>query len=161
MTDLLKRVDPTKFYPPFLMALRAMLDEAVVAGSDLWVISGFRTYQEQSDLYDQGRGAPGSIVTHAKGGESSHNFGIAADLCLDSNIVRAGLQPDYRPESYEVLRELAPKHGLVWGGSWKFRDVPHVQLPNYVTAAQLAPLRHAYEMGGLLNAFAFLDGLCI
>lgn len=152
------RVDPTKLYPPFFSAVGAMLNEAHFRGADYFVISGFRTYAEQSALYFQGRTSAGSKVTNARAGESAHNFGIAVDLCRDGLVDRAGLQPDYRPESYEMLRELAPKHGLVWGGSWeKFPDRPHVQLPNYVTVSHLEPLRYSYELGGLINVFTYLD----
>lgn len=154
---LLSRIDSTKLYPPFASALAAMLDEAMRAGAQFWAISGFRAYAEQQALYDQGRATPGKVVSNAKAGESAHNFGIAVDLCRDGLVDRAGLQPDYKPEAYEMLRELAPKYGLVWGGAWKFRDNPHVQMPHYVTARDLEPLRYCYESGGLVSVFAFLD----
>jgi peptidoglycan L-alanyl-D-glutamate endopeptidase CwlK len=134
-----------------------MLDDAMGQGAMFFVISGFRTYAEQMALWTQGRTAPGKIVTNATGGQSAHQFGIAADLCRDGVVDRAGLQPDHRPESYEILREFAPKHGLVWGGGWKFADRPHVQMPNYVTAEDLAPLRERYENAGLLAVFQYLD----
>lgn len=158
---LLSRIDPTKLYPPFAKALVAMLEESLSQGAQFFAISGFRTYGEQTALWQQGRTAPGKVVTNAMGGQSAHNFGIAVDLCRDGLLDRAGLQPDYKPESYEILRELAPKHGLVWGGSWKFRDTPHVQIPNYVYAKDLEPLRAEYERAGLLAVFQYLDqGVC-
>lgn len=162
MTDLLGRIDVTKLYPPFWSALAALVTDAHDQGSDFFVVSGFRTYVEQSALYFQGRTMPGPKVTRARAGESAHNFGIAADLVKDGLVDRVGLQPDYNEESYEILRELAPKHGLVWGGSWpNFPDRPHVQLPNYITVSQLEPLRHSYELAGLLGVFQYLDqGVC-
>ncbi len=154
---LLSRIDSTKLYPPFLAALTSMLDECLKDGVSYWAISGFRTYGAQTALWQQGRSLPGSIVTHAMGGQSAHCFGIAADLVRDVLVDRAGIQPDYAPEAYEMLRTVAPKHGLVWGGSWKFRDNAHVQLPRYVTADDLKPLREQYEKSGLLGVFQFLD----
>lgn len=164
---LLSRVDSTRLYPVFLEKLQALLNEAIMGGNTYWVISGFRSYFEQTMLYNQGRTAPGKIVTNAKAGQSSHNFGISADLCRDGFVDRAGLQPDYRPESYEPLRALAPKHGLVWGGSWQFLDpktgkltggdFPHVQMPLYVSAKDLLPLKNAFQSGGLVSTFKFLD----
>lgn len=151
------RVDEMKLYPRFLTKVELLLHEAQERGAYFYVISGFRTYAEQSALYFQGRTTPGPKVTNAQFGQSAHNFGIAVDLCRDGNIERAGLQPDYRPEEYEVLRELAPKHGLLWGGSWQRPDRPHLQLPGYVTSFQLEPLRYSYELGGLLNVFMYLD----
>lgn len=158
---LLARIDTTKLYPPFAAALKAMLDDAFQQGISYWAVSGFRTYGEQMALWQQGRTSPGPVVTRAKGGESAHNFGIAVDLCRDGIINRAGLQADYKPESYEMLAVLAPAYGLVWGGSWAHPDRPHVQLPNYVTSAQMEPLRYSYELGGLVNVFTYLDkGVC-
>lgn len=154
---LVSRIDATKLYPPFLAAVMAMLDEALAQGASYWAVSGFRSYAEQTQLFDQGRTTPGKVVTRAKAGQSAHNFGIAVDLCRDGVLDRAGLQPDYKPESYELLATLAPRHGLVWGGSWRFRDNPHVQLPNYVNLPQLEPLREAYERAGLLAVFQYLD----
>ena len=154
---LTARIDPAKLYPPFYAALSALLRDASDQGADFYAISGFRTYGEQMALWQQGRVAKGPIVTHAKGGESTHNFGIAVDLCRDGVLDRRGLQPDYAPESYEILRELAPAYGLLWGGSWKFPDRPHVQMPHWVTARDLEPLRHCYELAGLVSVFQFLD----
>lgn len=153
----LSRIQPEKLYPPFLSALKALLADAAAVGVNYWAVSGYRTYNDQTALWAQGRTVPGLIVTRAKGGESPHNFGLAVDLARDSNMERAGLQPDYQPESYELLRTLAPLHGLVWGGIWTHPDLPHVQMANYVTAAQLEPLRFAYEKGGLLSVFGYLD----
>ena len=157
---LLSRIDTAQLYPPFLAKLRAVLEEAQATQRSYWVVEGFRSYGRSEELYAQGRTTPGPIVTRARAGQSAHNFGIAADLVLDGYIDRAGLQPDYRPASYDILGHLAPKHGLVWGGSWTFKDLPHVQWPGYVTAAELQPLRKAFEVGGLPACWAYLDGVC-
>lgn len=153
------RVDTTKIYPPFHAKVQAMLAELDAQSASFWVVSGYRPYAEQTALYAQGRTTPGKIVTNARAGQSSHNFGIAYDLVRDGFMERAGLQPDYRPASYDVLGPAAQKHGIVWGGSWTFKDLPHVQLPGYVTAAQLEPLRVAFEAGGLRAVWDFLDGV--
>lgn len=158
--SLFSRVDTTKLYPPFLAKLQAVVDDLHASGLDYWVVSGFRPYDEQTELYAQGRTKPGRVVTQARAGESSHNFGIAADLVRDFYLERAGLQPDFRPESYDAVGPVAVKHGLVWGGTWRFKDLPHVQWPGYVTAAQLEPLRLAFEAGGLQAVWDVLDGVC-
>ena len=46
------------------------------------IISGTRSYEEQDELYQQGRRKPGRVVTNAPGGFSNHNFGIAFDVGL-------------------------------------------------------------------------------
>lgn len=150
-----KRVDTSLLYKPFLWQVSQLLDEAWGLGLSFWPISGFRDYVEQSALYAQGRTAPGVRVTDAQPGESPHNFGLAVDVCLDADALRAGLQPNYQAEKYEPLRALALKHGLVWGGRWG--DGPHLQLFGYVTAEQLRPLRDVYEANGLLAVWDFID----
>ena len=154
---LLARIDVANLYPPFLDRLYAVVNEAQSLGSNYWAISGTRTYAEQMKLWAQGRTLPGPIVTQARGGESAHNFGLAVDFCRDGLVERAGLQPDWRPESYDLLGQCAVKHGLVWGGSWKFRDCPHIQWGHRITALELAPLRDAYSAGGLKSVWEFLD----
>jgi peptidoglycan L-alanyl-D-glutamate endopeptidase CwlK len=155
---LLSRIDTELLFPPFLVRLQSLLDEAMARGRAYWVIEGHRSFQRSDDLYAQGRSKPGPIVTNARAGQSAHNFGIAGDLVLDGYLDRAGLQPDYRPASYDLLGELCPKHGLVWGGSWQFKDRPHIQMPDFVTAADMAPLRAELEKGGLQAVFTFLYG---
>lgn len=155
---MLSRIDTDLLYAPFLAKLQALLDDAMGQGHAFWVVEGYRSYTRSEELYAQGRSKQGPVVTRARAGQSAHNFGIAADLVLDGYLERAGLQPDYRPDSYEPLRALAPKHGLVWGGGWAgLKDYPHVQLPNWVTAVDLYPLREAFSTGGLTAAWAVLD----
>ena len=36
-------------------------------------------------------------------------------------------------------------HGLEWGGWWRFKDLPHVQLPGYVSASELKPLANVWR----------------
>lgn len=158
---LLSRIDPMQLYPPFAERLVALVSDAQANDAHFWAISGFRSYAEQMKLWTQGRTSPGPVVTNAKAGESAHNFGIAADFCRDGVVDRRGLQPDWKPESYALLGELAEKHGLVWGGKWKFPDFPHVQMAGFVTKEQLEPLRVEFEKGGLRAVWDYLDkGVC-
>lgn len=157
---LLSRIDTALLYPPFLEKLRALLDEALAGQRAYWVVEGHRSYKRSDDLFAQGRTKPGPIVTRARAGQSAHNFGIAADLVLDGYMDRAGLQPDYRPASYDILASLSSRHGLVWGGAWTFKDPPHIQWPGFVTAEEMQPLRKALEVGGLDACWAYLNGVC-
>jgi peptidoglycan LD-endopeptidase CwlK len=151
--DLVKRLDLDLLFPDFLERLLALLADCRARGADFFAISGHRAYAEQDDLYAQGRTKPGRKVTDARGGESAHNFGLAADLCRDGDLTRAGLQPDWREESYAILGILAPQHGLVWGGHWRKPDRPHVNFPGYVTATQLELVRRVYESEGLKQSW--------
>ena len=103
---------------------RALVQQAQTIGIRVRVISGLRSYAEQETLYAQGRTAPGPVVTRARAGHSSHNFGIAFDIgVFEGNR--------YLPDSpkYKAVGALGIELGLEWGGNWKnFVDEPHFQL---------------------------------
>jgi peptidoglycan LD-endopeptidase CwlK len=96
------------------------------------IIGGLRTFNEQDALYAQGRTVPGRIVTNARGGYSNHNFGTAFDCALFRG-------PCYLDDdsAYAELGKIGQSVGLEWGGSWKFSDEPHFQLPTGLTMAQM------------------------
>lgn len=138
----LSRLDTALLYPAFLDRLSAALSACNDAGADYVATLGFRTWSEQARIYFQGRTTPGPIVTHAPPGFSSHNYGLAVDVCrmFDGNVV------SWDPQDYELLGEEAEKVGLVWGGRWTNPDRPHVQWPGYVTEAELMPLKHLWQL---------------
>lgn len=89
------------------------------------IVSGHRPIAEQDRLYSQGRTTPGKIVTHVRGGQSWHNYGLAFDLCP-----LVGTRCNWRAPARAWTRqgELGESLGLTWGGRWKsFRDLPHFQ----------------------------------
>jgi peptidoglycan L-alanyl-D-glutamate endopeptidase CwlK len=97
------------------------------------IISGHRTYAQQSALYEQGRSRPGSIVTNARPGFSNHNFALAYDIGIFAEgkyLGSSGL--------YSLAGEIGKELGLVWGGDWKsFVDPPHFEFPHGVSLATL------------------------
>lgn len=103
---------------------RALVTKAAQHGITIKVISGLRTYEEQNDLYAQGRTKPGRIVTKARGGFSNHNFGIAFDI----GVFEGTKYLDESPK-YKAVGVLGMDLGLEWGGNWKtIVDEPHFQL---------------------------------
>jgi peptidoglycan LD-endopeptidase CwlK len=103
---------------------RALVTKAVQHGITIKVISGLRTYEEQNELYAQGRTKPGRIVTKARGGFSNHNFGIAFDI----GVFEGTKYLDDSPK-YKAVSVLGTDMGLEWGGNWKtIVDEPHFQL---------------------------------
>jgi peptidoglycan L-alanyl-D-glutamate endopeptidase CwlK len=113
----------------------------VNAGFNLRTLSGTRSYAEQDALFEQGRSKPGPLVTHARGGESNHNFGLAWDIGLFAT------DGSYLAES--ALYDGVPRAGLLpvleWGGNWPtFKDRPHYQL---ATGKDMATLRTNFETG--------------
>ncbi len=132
---------------------RALVHKAAAAGITIKVLSGLRSYAEQDALYAQGRTAPGPKVTHARGGHSNHNFGIAFDIGVFSG-------KRYLPDApqYKAVGALGMDLGLEWGGSWKgFVDQPHFQLrPGWAgeltERAMLAELRRRHDEGAPVYA---------
>lgn len=89
-------------------------------GRPIWIVSTFRSWQEQNDLYAQGREREGSIVTNAEAGQSYHNYGLAFDVAFK--------EYNWNPPSHswwEDLGEEGKSLGLRWGGS--FDDFGHFE----------------------------------
>ena len=109
--------------PAFREAVDALCNDMERIGLPCRVDETYRSPDRSDWLYgmgrdfDDGRG----VVTHAKGGHSWHNFGVAAD------IVHAHLNWD-APESFWLdLCRRAEMNGLASGYRWKRQDNPHVQ----------------------------------
>lgn len=49
------------------------------------MFEGWRSPDRQDYLFDQGRGSPGRVVTHASSWQSWHQFGVAADFARLDN----------------------------------------------------------------------------
>ena len=114
---------------------------------------GLRTWEQQDALYALGRtvknpdGAGpekplGNIVTKAKGGESWHCFGVAADIVFkpDGKWSWADKMP------WGALGKIGVELGLEWGGVWKFKDLPHFQLRSTMTIQEAQEI---YKKGGI------------
>ena len=127
-------------------------------GGRMVPISAYRPPAEQARLYERGRRVVWSadwrilseavvdrkrIVTHAAPMQSAHNFGPARaiDCVLNTALVdvteREGV-PDawctstkQAAETWAEFGRLVVEHGLVWGGGWKMRDMPHAELPDF------------------------------
>lgn len=125
---------------------RALVQKAALAGIKIRIISGMRTYAEQDALYAQGRTAPGSVVTNARGGYSNHNFGIAFDVGVFEGSAYLGDSPKYK-----AVGVLGMDLGLEWGGNWKtIVDQPHYQL-RPAWAAQLTEKQMLAELRARLE----------
>lgn len=121
--------------------LKKVKEANILGDTTIKIISGTRTYTEQSAIYAQGRTKPGNIVTNAAPGRSNHNFGIAWDVGLFKD-------GDYLQESslYRKVGAEGKKIDQVeWGGDWSsFVDTPHYQVINGITLAQT---REKFEKG--------------
>lgn len=100
--------------------------------SQIRIVQGLRTIDEQNTLYAQGRTTPGPKVTNAKGGRSFHNYGLAVDFCLliDGKEISWDMAKDYdqdKKADWTEVVEVFKKYGWEWGGNWKTKDNPHFQ----------------------------------
>ncbi len=140
-------LDDSRMNPEFLRRVESTINQLRAEGWDVRVApqGGFRSFEQQQALYNQGRTTPGNIVTNAEAGESWHNYGLAADLILnDAN--GQPIWPDPSP-FWDRLGEVAQANGLYWGGN--FGDRPHVEYHPGLSAGQAGTLIDEYNRGGL------------
>ena len=102
----------------------------------------FRSVKEQDALYAQGRTAPGSIVTNARGSSysSMHQWGVAFDFYRDDGKGAFNEEDAF----FKKVGAVGKSIGLEWGGDWKsIVDKPHFQLPDWGSTP--AKLKAAYQ----------------
>lgn len=130
-------------HPALRTRALAIIAAAAAEGYTLRVSQGLRTFAEQDALYAQGRTVKGKRVTNAKGGQSMHNYGLAVDYAF---VVDGKVSWD--PALYGRLGGWCAKvGGLEWGGSWRFKDLPHVQLAGLASTASLLSAYNAAGRG--------------
>lgn len=100
---------------------------------DVLITCTWRSGVEQAQLYAIGRTTPGRIVTNAKPGESLHNIllnGNPASRAFDMVPMVFGKTVwDPGHQHWQALGRIGKSVGLKWGGDWKKRDMPHLELP--------------------------------
>jgi RHS repeat-associated protein len=120
-----------------LHAKELVLRSSFELNLDIIVTQGLRTYEEQNNLYAQGRtqeqlnreGLDNVVarpnanrVTNARAGQSLHNYGVAFDIVP---LLNNGL-PDWNSDRWAEIGLLGERIGLSWGGNWaSFQDRPH------------------------------------
>lgn len=121
-------------------------------GFDLVVTQGLRTFAEQDRLFNQWRDGKDNDgdkrvdesdekVTRAAGGQSNHNYGLAVDLAF-----RVNGKISWETALYTKIGAWAKQVNLAWGGNWKHKDLPHVELPNLPNWRDLLAL---HKKGGM------------
>ncbi len=116
------------------------------------VTQGFRSWNEQDNLYAQGRTTPGKIVTNAPGGYSMHNLGLAVDLVPEDVIPG---QPNWNVESeaWKKLLAAGPACGLAEGAQWRtFPDNPHFY-PQELPANPTDEMRQDFKDAGIAGVW--------
>ena len=124
------RIDRTKLHPWLNYKLGLLLKRCEKKGIYLIITQGFRSKEEQDELYAKGRTQKGNIVTNAKGSSysSQHQWGIAFDIAInDSKLL-------YNDATIRKVAKIAKskKVGLAWGGDWISPvDTPHFYLDKW------------------------------
>ena len=145
--------DKSLLYPPFAEQLRYFESRLAAAKLPFHLFMGLRTFEDQDELYAQGRTKPGRIVTNARGGDSLHCYGLAADFVLDGQAGKPGIQWSWNIKSdlnadgqndWLQMAEIAIACGLEAGYFWKrFPDAPHVQNRYGLTLAEIKEIYRA------------------
>lgn len=124
---------------PEMQTLAAQFKAACLeAGVATLIYCTYRSNTEQDAEYAKGRTSPGSIVTHAKGGESPHNCttgtGDPAARAFDACPLDQRGQPvwDASNAAYAMMGQVWEGLGGVWGGHFEnLRDCPHFEMANW------------------------------
>ena len=152
-------------YPPFALLLDRFERELKLAALPFYLFEGYRSIDRQTQLYAQGRTAPGDIVTKSKPGLSWHAYGLASDYVLDGMVERPGIQWSWETKGNNAtwlrMAEIAQELGLEAGYFWVDPpDCPHVQQRYGLSISQAYNL---WRQGGLRAVWAkcdeWLDGM--
>lgn len=117
------KVEPGHLEPEFRADVEKLLTESPYG----WYVKfGFRSLSEQKVLYDN------YIATGenkaAPPGRSAHNYGLAIDVVLDTDLVAPGLQPswDIKLDAWEWLFDELKEHPRLKSGV-TFQDGGHIE----------------------------------
>ena len=126
-------------HPALANTGRALVERCAGAGLALLVTQGLRSWEEQDALYALGRTRPGKIVTHARGGQSYHNFGLAFDIVVLDSMGKA--EWDAAHPGWQMAGAIGKSLGLEWGGEWTSQtDLPHFQYTGGLSTQQCRAL---------------------
>jgi len=105
-------------------------------GYEMVLLEGYRSPERQNAL------AGNSHITRAKGFQSYHQFGLAADIAFKRNgkVVISERDP-WAMQGYRLYGTVAESVGLTWGGRWtSIQDYGHSEyrMPGLKKTAEMA-----------------------
>ncbi|MFP3510845.1 M15 family metallopeptidase [Peribacillus sp. SIMBA_075] len=123
-----------------------MVERAYNEGITVQISAGYRSLEEQANLYGQGRvysyngknysNLAKPIVTNAKPGQSYHNFGLAIDFFIVSDDGKKAIWTVN--SKWQRVAAIGKELGFIWGGDWiSFRDYPHLEMTGGLSYKQL------------------------
>ena len=122
--------DLNLLHSAFRPKVDAFIAAVQAAGIDMLVTCGWRSNDEQTALYAQGRTAPGHIVTNAKAGQSAHNYGLAVDVVP---LINGKCCWDDKDPTWQQIGAIGQSCGMVWYGApgAVLPETPHFQMPDW------------------------------
>jgi peptidoglycan L-alanyl-D-glutamate endopeptidase CwlK len=136
-----------------VLASRAvsLLTQLEMEGFECRITQGLRTFDEQNDLWKQGRnGNPGPVVTNAPAGYSWHNYGLAFDVVP---IGAGGSDWNTSHSDWQRIISLAPMFKLFSGSLFRsFPDAPHLQ-PIEIPESPTDEDRQTFTDGGSISVW--------
>jgi len=129
--------------PAFGAKARSFQAKCELVGIDVLIYCTLRGFDEQDELYAQGRKTKGKIVTNARGGESFHQYGIALDC-----VPLVGGKPAWGDTSlYAKIGAIGEECGMVWAGRWtgNLKETAHFQDSNESIASLKAKWPHGWQ----------------
>jgi len=119
--------DIANLHPKIRPIVADFINEAQRHGYKLKITSGYRSYAKQNELYARGRSGPRKDwrkITPVPGGKSTHNFGLAVDVCekgprywgTKKRQAEGGKYPDAR---WLAIARIGKKFGFRWGGNFR------------------------------------------
>lgn len=102
---------------------------SIGGGEEIVAVSGFRSHQEQIDLYAKSLAENGKAFTErfvAKPGCSEHETGLAIDLGLKKDVIDY-IRPDFPYEGIcQKFREMAPYYGWIQRYTKQKQSLTHI-----------------------------------
>lgn len=151
----------SKLHPKIRQRTTEFVNDLSKQGIKFRLYSGFRSFEEQAELYGKGRTQQELItagvdakysqpsekrVTNAKPGTSFHNYGLAFDgvEIVNGNAI-------WETTKQQQIVDTAKKYGFYWGGNFvSFKDKPHYEDQQFGNINQLLAL---YNSGKLSNGY--------
>lgn len=170
------KIDQGMIHPGLVSRINLVHAKMAEWGVPVKAYSGSRTFAEQNELFAKGRDSKGkvveknAIVTNARGGESPHNYCLAVDqaFLLDPDNPKGRVRWSHKIKKFHFWEKLekalfetdqeldagAEWDGVdyEWGGRWRFRDCPHIQVRTTLTELKSGHYPYCRDVEWLVKA---------
>jgi peptidoglycan L-alanyl-D-glutamate endopeptidase CwlK len=151
-----------RLHPSIRDAVIKLLSTLTAQGINVGIVASMRTIEQQNTEYrrgrdDNGNDIPGEVrTTWVQGGYSYHNYGLAIDLEVYTDIDKSWAK-DWNVEgaAWQTVITTAESLGFTSGYRWEGeqKDSPHFQIEQGKTTTELKAL---YDAGTMKDGFVAL-----